>query len=231
MSRDTATPILKLLVIIVDRDQKKYIDKILHEEHVPLHFECMGEGTAASEISELLGLGSVDKSVLMCIQPDRKADYLMEKLTNTMHFHKPGTGISFTMPLSGVSSRIMEMLDSDKRKEIEHHMEKEVSKMNSNTTHDLIMAIVNHGFTDDVMTAARAAGATGGTIIHARGVAHEDSVKFFGISVQPEKEIVLVITTHETKAKIMQAICRECGTKTSARGMVFSLPVDSVSNL
>ena len=57
--------------------------------------------------------------------------------------------------------------------------------------HDLILTIVERGYADDVMDAAKAAGARGGTILHARGTGSKEAEKFFGIIVQPEKELIL----------------------------------------
>ena len=96
---------------------------------------------------------------------------------------------------------------------------------------DLVIAVINVGFSDDLMAVAREAGATGGTVIHARGLAHEGPVKFFGVSVQDEKEIVLVLTSREKKLPIMEAVSRFCGVTSKAEGLIFSLPVDSVMGL
>ena len=98
-------------------------------------------------------------------------------------------------------------------------------------SHDLILSIVNQGYSDELMNTARAAGATGGTIINARGQAHEGAVKFFGVSVQDEKEIVIILTSREKKVPIMRAICEAHGMNSKSQGIVFSLPVDDVLGL
>ena len=79
--------------------------------------------------------------------------------------------------------------------------------------------------------AARAVGARGGTVIQARGAGSHEAEKFFGISIQPEKEIVLILTTIETKKSIMKAVCQSAGLKTPGRGLTFSLPVDDVMGM
>ena len=93
---------------------------------------------------------------------------------------------------------------------------------------DLIFAIVNHGYSDELMNTAREAGASGGTVVNARGQAHEGAVKFFGISVQDEKEIILILTSHEKKVAIMQAVSEAHGLNSGAHGIVFSVPVENV---
>ena len=62
-----------------------------------------------------------------------------------------------------------------------------------NNNYEMIFAIVNTGYTEEVMEAVKACGATGGTIINARGTANHEAEKFFGISISSEKEIVMII--------------------------------------
>ena len=98
-------------------------------------------------------------------------------------------------------------------------------------SHDLILSIVNQGYSDEVMNTARAAGATGGTVLNARGQAHAGAVKFFGVSVQDEKEIILILTSKAQKVSIMRALCEAHGFNSKAEGIIFSLPVDDVLGL
>ena len=76
--------------------------------------------------------------------------------------------------------------------------------------HDLILTIVNRGFADEVMSAAKAAGAFGGTVVNARGTGTHELQHFFGAIIQPEKELVLILTEREKRNSIMEAICRDC---------------------
>ena len=93
---------------------------------------------------------------------------------------------------------------------------------------ELIITIVNRGFADEVMDAARKVGATGGTVLYARGTGAEEAEKFFGITIQPEKEVVLILSLRETRNDIIKAICRRAGLTTAGHGISFSLPVDDV---
>lgn len=94
---------------------------------------------------------------------------------------------------------------------------------------ELIVAIVNHGFEEDVMSAARAAGARGGTVFNARGTASANKeVKFLGVALHPNKEIVFILTSLEKRNDIMTAIKDKVGLATPGAGIIFSLPVESV---
>lgn len=91
---------------------------------------------------------------------------------------------------------------------------------------ELICCIINNGFSDLVMSAAKKEGATGGTIFHARGTGNEDMEKFFGIAISPEKEIVLIVVDAKIKDRVLQEIYKDAGLDTKGQGIIFTIPVD-----
>lgn len=94
--------------------------------------------------------------------------------------------------------------------------------------HELIICIVNNGFTDLVMDAARKEGARGGTIFHGRGTGNPEMEKFFGISISPEKEIVIILVEAEIKEAVLKAVNKAAGLETNGKGIAFSLSVSDV---
>lgn len=97
--------------------------------------------------------------------------------------------------------------------------------------HEVIFCIVNAGYTDAVMEAARNFGARGGTVIHARGTANPQAETKFNITVQPEKEIVLILVEKEVKDDILHALYKAIGLQTAGQGIAFCLPVEDVVGL
>lgn len=91
---------------------------------------------------------------------------------------------------------------------------------------ELIVCIINNGYSDLVMQAAKNEGARGGTIFHARGTSNSDAEKFFGIKVSPEKEVVFIVCYSELKDSIIQAIYKDAGLNTKGQGIVFTLPIN-----
>jgi nitrogen regulatory protein PII len=91
-----------------------------------------------------------------------------------------------------------------------------------------IFAIVNNGFSEEVMVAARACGATGGTIISGRGTMSKGAEKLFNISIQPEKEIVMILAKAELVEGILKNLYTAVGSATQAQGIAFAMPVDEV---
>jgi hypothetical protein len=100
--------------------------------------------------------------------------------------------------------------------------------MQNQNQYDFILTIVNRGFADQVVDAARSEGAHGGTVFYARGTGIHEIEKFFSISIQPEKEIVLNVVKHEQVHAIMNSIVAAAGLETEGKGLTFSLPIDDI---
>ena len=94
--------------------------------------------------------------------------------------------------------------------------------------YEMVLCIVNAGFSELVMDAAREEGARGGTVIHARGTANKDAEQFFHIAIQPDKDIVLILVPADIKDNVLHAIYRNAGLNSDGKGIAFSLPVDDV---
>jgi len=99
------------------------------------------------------------------------------------------------------------------------------------SNHEVIFAIVNAGFAEDVMEVAREQGVRGGTILNARGVLKEEAAAFFGITLHADKEILMMVVEKEIRDKVLNAIYKEMGMAKKARGIAFSLPVSDVAGL
>jgi nitrogen regulatory protein PII len=231
-------PVLKLIFFIVDWSKVQVISDVFVEEKVRFHFISKGRGTASSDVLDLLGIGASEKAVVLCLEQAVMVPVLLKEVRKKLGFHSPGAGIAFTVPLSGINNPILRVFKVSifKNEKIGAENEEKTEKQEKETVmseikHDLIIAIINHGYSDELMTAAREAGATGGTVMSARGLAHEGPVKFFGVSVQDEKEIVIILTSREKKVTIMQAISQVHGIASKAEGIIFSLPVDNVLGL
>jgi nitrogen regulatory protein PII len=97
--------------------------------------------------------------------------------------------------------------------------------------HEVIFAIVNAGYAEDVMDIARELGVRGGTILNARGVAREDAAAFFGITLHAEKEILMMVVDKDQRDPVLNAIYKRMGMAKKAQGIAFSLPVTDAVGL
>ena len=94
--------------------------------------------------------------------------------------------------------------------------------------YEVIFCIVNSGFADDVMDAARKLGAKGGTVIRARGTASAAAEKLYNIAIQPEKEIVMILIDAKIKNDMLHGLYNAVGLNTPGQGIAFTMPVDNV---
>ena len=98
----------------------------------------------------------------------------------------------------------------------------------ANFTHEAIFCIVNSGYSEAVMDAAKKFGARGGTVINARGTAGKEAETFFHITIEPEKEIVMIVVPTKIKDDVLKALYDEVGLDTPGQGIAFCMPVDGV---
>ena len=99
------------------------------------------------------------------------------------------------------------------------------------TKYELILCIVNSGFSDEVMDAAKRAGASGGTIMHARGTANKEAETFFNIPIQPEKDVVMLLVPSSIKDGVLHELYKSAGLATPGQGIAFSMEVSGVAGI
>ena len=108
--------------------------------------------------------------------------------------------------------------------------EKEIVNM-SETKHSVIVTTVNQGYSEEVMNAARSNGAKGGTVFHTNCIINDETMNFWNLDFNEEKETVLIITDNDKKLGIMKAISESCGINTKANGLVLSIPIDNIMGI
>lgn len=219
-----------LLMVTREEDQAK-IDKILSTADIPIYFQARGLGTAPSEIMDILGLSGGAKQVTMGFLPKYMVKPVFETLNETCSLRKRGHGIAVTIPISGIQNHMLRVLKDEAREAMEQMFRGDEIEMKEKSEYSLIWVSVKSGYSDDVVDAARAAGAKGGTVMKGRRRNSERIQQLFGISVQDEQDFVMIIVPKARKAEIMSAISAACGTRTGAHGVVISLPIDDALGL
>ena len=188
---------------------------------------CMlAKGTATSETLDCFGLEVTEKMVTMTVVSDDTWKRVRRELEDRFQIDVPGTGIAFLVPLSSVGGKKVLRFLTDGQS-----YEKEEESEMKDTKYELIVVIANHGYSEMVMDAARAEGAVGGTVIHAKGTGLEKAEKFLGVSIADEKEMIFIVSKSEQKNRIMKSIMDNAGLESRARSVVFSLPVTDTAGL
>lgn len=222
MEKQDKKPAFQLLMLIATPKLADAAAELFKKGSLPIQYRFNAQGTASSEMMDMLGLGSIDKGVLISMMPKSFSDVMMEKLHTELKLDTENSGIAFTIPLTGANNLILRMLSKNN----EEIIGKEENVM-TEAKYTLIASIVDRGFSEDVMNAARTEGAKGGTVFHSRRIGNEEAMGFWGLSVAEEKEIVMILAPVTDKVSIMKAISEKCGMGSEAKGIVLSLPIDS----
>ena len=213
---------VELVVAVVDTAQAESVLRVYRENRALVSFECM----ARTEMLDLLGLGETSKAIVMCLAGHQLAQHLLERLGYELKMRYPGRGIAFSVPVTGIGVRWHKLLTQAEQTEV-----LDMDRAEKKDGFDVVAVVMEQGYTNLVMDVARKAGARGGTVISARGIAEDEVKQFFGIEIQAEKEIVFLVVKSEEKQEIMTAIMKAVGMKTKSHGIVLSLPVSNAIGL
>jgi nitrogen regulatory protein PII len=212
---------LYLFISIVKRsDGKEFLDFFTDHGAAPI-YSSLCQGTVRSETLNLMGLERSEKVLMQSIVTHNKIFELKDGLTHKMQIDLPDRGIALAIPLQSLASRkVLSHIIKDETEENitpKNTYERKIAM-------ELIISICTKGHTDEIMKAARAAGASGGTVMKAKGTAAQGTDTFFGMSISDEKEITYIVARKEQRSDIMKAIASYTYAD-NAHPIVFSLPV------
>lgn len=214
----------KVLVTITDKGKDDKILRLYKRHKITYSFLINGVGTASSSLMDYFGLDEIKKNVIISIIPEKLEVKLLYDLHNKVEIYKPGNGIAFTLSITSATRYLSNQYKDMKFVEEEYIVDKDKE-------YELIVLIVLEGYSSLAMDAAKRVGANGGTLIHGIGLGSKEATKFLGITIEPEKDVVLILTEKETKKKVMKEITEAVGLSKEGRGICFSIPVDNVVGL
>lgn len=225
----------RMVVLITREEDQKKLEALFDELRIPMCYQCRGKGTAPSEMLDIFGLSGTTRIITVGILPKHMLQELKQAAEKRLSFHKRGGGILLTIPVTGLQSPIFQMLNEEAKimlkKRIQERTERDMAEVKNHMDHVVIWVSVANGYSDEVIDAARAAGAKGGTVLRGRQRHSERMSQRFGISMQEERDFVMIVTTREKKGTVMAAIGEVCGLASKAHGVILSLPVDEVFGL
>lgn len=212
---------MKCLVVIADRGKAGRVCKVLSQHGLGIQYVMLAHGTAHSVFIDYLGLAEPEKEIVLALAPDTSLKGVLGDLSRKMQLDIPGKGIAFTVPLSSITKTAMEKAGGREEEKME----------DTALGYELVVVTTETGLSETVVEAARKAGARGGTIVGARSVCTEDVKRVLGFTVQPEREVVLLLTPRDQRKAIMQAMCDCVRMETGDAAIAFSLPVSEVEGL
>ena len=221
----------RMVITITREEDQKKIEEVFDSMDIPMCFQFRGKGTAPSEMMDILGLRGTTRLLTGAFLPKTQIRPLFEMMNKQLSFRHKGGGIAITVPVIGMQSHVVELLNDENQDETKPLLKGDETEMKEKSGYALIWVSVTGGYSDDVVDAARNAGAKGGTIMKGRRRSSEHVSHHFGISMQEEQEFVMIVVPREKKNDTMTAIMDVCGLQTKAHGVVWALPVDEVMGL
>ena len=211
----------KLIICIVPHNSGEFITNAAKQAGAGGGTILMGRGTASNSVLQLLGLGDTSKDITMNIVEDKAATSVCAEIENACSTKKAHFGVLFTIDVNSFikagAGSTKKPAESSQNNLGEDNME----------NYEMLNIIVNKGYAEDAMAAARKAGAGGGTIIGAKGTAREGDATFFGVDIVPEKEMLIILVSQDKKEAIVQAVSSLPCFEKAGSGIIFSNRAES----
>ena len=208
-------PALALYLAIVNDGDARRVIELSHQTGVQGATVFYGYGTMNRGFMAMIGLSDIKKEIVLMCSDTVSGDAAAKLIYESLQMRKPHHGVI-------VSLDIESLFGSASLTPLSHQEKKEAPMENQ-----AIFTIVDKGKSELVIDAAASAGATGGTIIYARGSGIHETKKIFNIPIEPEKEIVLTIAPTDKVETITTAIRKELRIDDPGMGIVFVMDVRS----
>ncbi|MCR4714155.1 MAG: transcriptional regulator [Treponemataceae bacterium] len=225
----------RLIVSVVPKNSAEIVTAVANKAGSAGGSVLLGRGTASNSIIQLLGLGDTSKEIVLTIVEKGIASDVMSAISGAVA-EKKHFGVMFSVAVpsfvkSGeVNGNATENGNPEKNNNKGEDDMAEAVNTKENA-YEMINIIVNKGYAEDAMAAARKAGAGGGTILSARGTAKEGDEKFFGMEIVPEKEMLMILVTADKKDAVLGAVKALPCFEKAGSGIIFCSDVESFSVL
>lgn len=200
---------VELLCVIVDFGIGSKVLHVAKENGVTGGTFLVGKGTFSNKFLDFIGLSDIRKEIVLMVAPENILSDVVVILNDIFKFEKPNRGIMFTIPIMAAIGM--------------RYCSKEIT-LNRNgdeTMYDMITTIVDQGKAEFVMAAASKAGSKGGTIINGRGSGIHETTKLFNMEIEPEKDIVIILSEADKTAQIVESIRTELKIDEPGNGIIY----------
>lgn len=227
-----------LTVVITNFGMASKILKSAKKEGVSGGTILLGKGVIQSKISKFLGIDEQKKEIILMVINKEIEDKIHKFIVEKFKFHKNNSGILFSINLKNTRGIRFRTEESDKKNgEVvinnmgnDENMTNSLEAINENK-YEAIFVIVNRGDAKEVVEVATQNGATGGTILHGRGAGIYENTSLFSMTIEPEKEIVLLLVEKEKIEKLLKIIEKAMEIEKEGKGIIFTLPVNKALGL
>lgn len=211
---------IELICVIVNFGLGSDIIKFSKNHGITGGTVFFGKGTIKNAFLEFLDIAETRKEIVLMAAEATTAYTVLEELSRKYKFSKPNHGIAFSTSIGSILGTKSFTCKADKE-----------SRGVENLMYNLIMAVVDRGKAESVIEAAAKAGSKGGTIINARGSGIHETSKLFSMEIEPEREIVLIISEKHLTETIAASINDHLGMNKPGNGIIFIQDVNKAYGL
>ena len=211
-----------MILSIVERDKGKKLIKELERLDIKVNLQCVGLGTAPTEMMDIFGIGTKDKDIIISLGAESAVKDMMANFGTAFESHSKYGGLMIILKVNAANRILTEILSFNNDK----ITEKGNGSMKNEHHNNLIIISVNEGYSEDVMQVARKAGATGGTVIKGRLANIEQLADIGKANLDGEREILCILAPLKTSAQIMEEVNKEFGAKSDANGIIVAIPTE-----
>ncbi|NLG89369.1 MAG: P-II family nitrogen regulator [Clostridiaceae bacterium] len=216
---------VQMLTLILSENQCHKCARLAKEQGITGGIVLIGKGTVSSMVLNMLGIKNQKKEIIKLLVRKENAREVLDYFNETLQLNKPGHGIAYITPVISVVGLPKQGTAHEKI------ASEAVQKTEGEYMFKKLTVIVDRGMANDVMDIARNAGVRGGTILHGRGVGSEVETNLFGVEIEPEKELVIILTPNELVDKVVNALTEEFHLDEPGKGILFIEPVEDTRGL
>ena len=214
------TPSFKLIYVIVNHGLGSKILRKAKANGITGGTIVLAKGTINNPLLKFLSFTDEKKEIVLMAAEAKTAQAALIDLNKKFAFNKSNHGIAFTTEIGKIhGSRGIDNVATKK--------ERGVIKL----MYQMITTIVDKGKAEDVIDAAKEAGSKGGTIINGRGSGIHETSKLFNMDIEPEKEIIFILSKADITEAIVSSIKAKMDIDKAGKGIVFVQDLDDVYGL
>lgn len=210
-----------IMTLILSENQFYEFSHIMKDKGISGGIIIMGKGTVKNATLNILGIKNQKRLIVNILIKKEMASEILDLLSGKLRLENPGHGIAFTRSV----------ITGDRIINNKQYARGGVQNMEETSMLNKLTVIVNRGMAEDVIDITRKAGVKGGTILHGRGTDFGGEKKLFGIGVEPEKELVIVLLSSDLVYKVVDDLSRELKLDIPGNGVLYVEPVLDVRGL
>lgn len=180
----------------------------------------LGTGTVKNPLLEFLCIADIKKEIIYMVADRDTAYRALDIVAEKLKLFKRNHGIAYTTPVCTVEgARKCRCAQFEREKGVVDPM------------YHAITVIVDKGKAEQVVEVATRAGSKGGTVINGRGSGIHETSKVFSMDIEPEKEIVLILSKADRTESIVASIAKEMKIDLPGNGIIYVQDVNRTYGL